>query len=218
MLYNRGMKTVSAAAIFRFARHLQETAVPDDVNNFYAARRTNLQRHNLQCYLKQMTLLHPDTLLVGEAPGHNGCARTGVPFSSERLLREGVLGGKLYGVQNGYRVRSGSAVHEQSAAAMWEVLAERNRIPLIWNAYPFHPHLKGDPFSNRKPRASELKVGMEFLTELIGMFGIKKVIAVGNAAEAVLEKMGIDHQKVRHPAHGGRRAFKEGIRKLLKGA
>jgi uracil-DNA glycosylase len=203
-------------AILRFARRLQESDVPPDVNNFYAAKRTNTQRHNLQTYLRQMAELEPDTLLIGEAPGHNGCARTGVPFSSEKLLRDGVLGGRLFGAHNGYRVSRRTVVHEQSAAAMWEVLAEVERIPLLWNAYPFHPHLPGNPNSNRKPKVSELETGTVFLEELIKIFEIERVIAVGNAAEAALKRMGLAHAKVRHPSYGGRTAFSLGLKGLLK--
>jgi uracil-DNA glycosylase len=202
-------------AILRFAGRLQNSDVPTDVNNFYAAKRTNMQRHNLQVYLRQMAELHPDTLLLGEAPGHNGCARTGVPFSSEKLLRDGVLNGRLFGARNGYRVNMRTVVHEQSAAAMWEVLAQVPRIPLLWNAYPFHPHLPGDPGSNRKPKVSEMEIGTVFLEELIRIFEIRQVIAVGNAADTVLEKMGLEHAKVRHPSYGGRTAFRLGIKGLM---
>ena len=202
--------------ILRFAKRLQHTEVPSDVNNFYAAKRTNKQRHNLQTYLQQMYDLQPDTLLVGEAPGYNGCARTGVPFSSEKLIREGVLDGKLFGEENGYHVSHKTVVHEQTAASMWQVLAEVDHLPLLWNAYPFHPHLPGDRNSNRKPKASELKIGIEILREIIILFDIKKVVAVGNAAEEVLKKMDIDHEKVRHPSYGGKTAFTLGIKGLLK--
>lgn len=90
------------------------------------------------------------------------------------------------------------------------------KVPLLWNAYPFHPHQKGDKNSNRKPKSSELKVGMEILREIIILFDIKKVVAVGNAAEEVLKKMGLDHEKVRHPSYGGKTAFTNGIKGLLK--
>jgi uracil-DNA glycosylase len=203
-------------AILRFARHLQNSDVPTDVNNFYAAKWTNSRRHNLQVYLRQMAELKPDTLLVGEAPGHNGCARTGIPFSSEKLLRDGVLGGRLFGAHNGYRVSKRTVVHEQSAAAMWAVLAEVERIPLLWNAYPFHPHLPANPNSNRKPKVSELETGIIFLEELIDIFEIKKVIAVGNAAGKVLNRMGLEHAKVRHPSYGGRAAFSLALKGLLE--
>jgi uracil-DNA glycosylase len=202
--------------VLRLAKSLQNTEVPSDVNNFYAAKRTNKQRHNLQTYLQQMVELQPDTLLVGEAPGYNGCARTGVPFSSEKLIREGVLDGKLFGEENGYYVSHKTVVHEQTAASMWQVLSEVDHLPLLWNAYPFHPHLTGDKNSNRKPKSSELKVGMEILRKIIILFDIKKVVAVGNAAEEVLKKMGLEHEKVRHPSYGGKTAFTNGIKALLK--
>jgi uracil-DNA glycosylase len=202
--------------IFEFAERLQHTKVPSDVNNFYAADRTNIQRHNLLLYLRQMAELKPDTLLVGEAPGYNGCARTGVPFSSEKLLREGVQGGRLFGAHNGYLTHAGTAVHEQSAAAMWEALEAVDNVPLLWNAYPFHPHRKENPCSNRKPRSSELFVGREFLEEIIVLFRIKKLVAVGNAADEVLQKIGLEHSKVRHPSHGGKSLFTEQVSELLK--
>ena len=209
--------TPSEHAIARFAGGLQNSDVPEDVNNFYAAKRSNRQRRNLQTYLRQMAELRPDTLLIGEAPGYNGCARTGVPFSSEKLIREGVLDGRLFGEHNGYLISRKTVVHEQSAAAMWQVLSEVDRIPLLWNAYPFHPHQKGEKNSNRKPRASELRAGMEILEEIIALFDIEKLIAVGSAAEDVLRKMGLDHEKVRHPSYGGKTAFTAGIKELLKG-
>ena len=202
-------------AILRFSKRLQESDVPPDVNNFYAGKRTNARRHNLQTYLRQMAELNPGTLLVGEAPGHNGCARTGVPFSSEKLLRDGVLGGRLFGARNGYRVNGRTVVREQSAAAMWEVLSQVPETPLLWNAYPFHPHSPGDPDSNRKPTVSEMESGMVFLEELIRIFEIQRVIAVGNAADRVLARMGLEHAKVRHPSYGGRTAFSLALKGLL---
>lgn len=201
--------------ILRFAKSLQNTTVGDDVNNFYAAKRTNMQRHNLQRYLRQMRELQPETLLVGEAPGYNGCARTGVPFSSEKLLREGVLGGRLFGTHNGYYVNNNTVRHEQTAASMWQLLETVEQIPLLWNAYPFHPHFANDPFSNRKPKAAELQLGMKILEELVALFEIRRVIAVGNAAEATLRKMGLEYAKVRHPSYGGKRLFTAQLSGLL---
>lgn len=201
--------------IKRFAKALQDENVGSDVYNFYHAARTNARRHNLQRYLTDMKRLHPDTLLVGEAPGYNGCARTGVPFSSEKLLREGVCGGMLFGAHNGYVVTDGDVRSEQSAKAMWEVLASLPLLPLLWNAYPFHPHPLDNPNANRKPRKSELIRGAWFLRELAALFAIERVIAVGNAAETMLSASEIVHEKVRHPAYGGKREFTEGLRSLL---
>jgi hypothetical protein len=216
MVYNIDMPSVEMEKeILGFAKRLQNTDVPSDVNNFYAAERANIQFYNLQTYLRQMAELNPDTLLIGEAPGYNGCARTGVPFSSEKLLREGVHGGLLFGAHNGYRVIGRPIVHEQSASAMWEALEAVENVPLLWNAYPFHPYRKDNPWSNRKPRVSELMSGMGVLKEIIRLFRIKKLVAVGNAADGLLEKMELEHARVRHPSYGGKSLFIKQVSELL---
>ncbi len=49
---------------------------------------------------------------------------------------------------------------------------------------------------------------------MIEMFSPNKVVAVGNKAEHSLQKLGIDCQKVRHPAQGGKNEFVRGIKRL----
>ena len=45
-------------------------------------------RHNLTIYLETLISLKPlPFLFVGEAPGYKGCRNTGIPFSSEYVLR-----------------------------------------------------------------------------------------------------------------------------------
>lgn len=202
--------------IQRFGRALQDFEAPENVRNVYAARRTNAQRHNLQHYLQQMRGIQTDLLLVGEAPGHNGCARTGIPFSSEMLVRRGVLGGQLFTARHGYRIATGHEAREQSAAIVWEVLQRHARAALCWNAFCFHPHQPGDPDSNRKPSRREIRLGAPFLQQLLTLFPqITQIVAVGNSAQTALNDLGIDHVKVRHPAHGGKRAFEAGMQILL---
>ncbi len=200
---------VSVARLKRFTRHLQDESFEAGVTNFYSAKRTNLQRANLERYLMFMSEQHSDTLLVGEAPGYNGCRLTGVPFSSEHIIREGVCDGKVFGIHNGYKASTKRVKKEQSASAMWSVLEGLDTLPLLWNAFPFHPYNEGNIDSNRKPNAKELAIGRYYLKELIEMFQIKDVIAVGNVADTVLIKMGIEHTKVRHPSYGGKVLFKQ---------
>lgn len=85
---------------------------------------------------------------------------------------------------------------------------------LSWNAFPFHPHKKDDEESNRAPLKKELLIGEKPLLQMIEMFEIEKVIAMGNKAEESLNRIGIDCYKVRHPAQGGKNEFVEGIRKF----
>ncbi len=199
-------------SVKKFTRLLQDEPDLVDVNNFYKAKRQNLQRYNLDRYLAHMMTLQPEVILVGEAPGYNGCRLTGIPFTSEDIVFKGVCDGKLFGSHNGYKASAIKAQKEQSASAMWSVLQEYDSVPLLWNAFPFHPYKPGNPFSNRKPNAKELHIGKAYLFTLMKLFPIKKVIAVGNVASQSLKKMGIEHHKVRHPSYGGKALFKEQLR------
>lgn len=204
------------ADIRRFGKRLQECTVGVNVTNFYAAGRTNAQRRNLQCYLQQLRALKPKLLLVGEAPGYNGCRLTGVPFSSEALIAEGVLEGALFTASNGYRVAREPFTREQSAAIVWEVFERHRTAVLCWNAFCFHPYKPGNPDSNRKPTVKEIEAAAPFLQTLLSLFpSVTTVVAVGNSAEHALARLGIPHTKVRHPAHGGKPQFVSGMEKIL---
>lgn len=200
---------VLSARLRRFTRRLQDECFETGVTNFYSAKRTNLQRSNLERYFMFMWEQKSEILLVGEAPGYNGCRLTGVPFSSEDIIRNGVSKGRVFGVHNGYKASTKRAKKEQSASAMWSVLETLDSLPLLWNAFPFHPYKEGNILSNRKPNAKELEIGSHYLKELIEIFEIKDVIAVGNVADETLSKMNIQHTKVRHPSYGGKNLFKE---------
>jgi len=197
------------ARLKRFTRRLQNEKVEGDVTNFYSARRTNKKRSNLEKYFSYMYAQGTSTLLVGEAPGYNGCRLTGVPFTSEHIIRYGVGRDSLFGIENGYKASKKRAKKEQSASSVWDVIQKLDELPLLWNAFPFHPHQKAEADSNRKPTVKELQIGEAYLHELIEIFKIKDVIAIGNVADDILNRMQIEHIKVRHPSYGGKTLFKE---------
>lgn len=179
---------------------------------FSATRRQNLRR-----YLEQMTALQPAALLVGEAPGYLGCRRTGVPFSSERLLLDGIAHAPLLGRGRGYARAwsAGPPRGEQTASIIWGELAALGTVALGWNAFPFHPHRPGLPDTNRKPRADEVRQGQPFLQLMLELFAPRVVVAVGTTAAAALSLLGVEHARVRHPAQGGKRAFASGLRDIF---
>jgi uracil-DNA glycosylase len=206
-------------SINTFIKQLAKTAVPPHVYNPYSydQPRNAARRHNLRRYLHQMQPRQPHTLLVAEAPGYRGCRLTGVPFSSPHILRHGLDGVSLYGLERGYRLPAEwpHIQREASATIVWETLPRYAHLPLLWNAFPFHPHRPGDPQSNRPPKISELALGRPFVETLLTLFPIQIIVAVGNKADTALSRWGLDFVKVRHPSQGGKRDFQAGLAAIL---
>lgn len=144
--------------------------------------RSELRRERLRRYLEDRA--GAGAILVGEAAGYRGARVSGIPFTSERQL-------------------SGAGPAEASATIVHGVLAELGleESVLLWNVVPTHP---GTERSNRRPSRAEVEASRPFLEELVRG---RRVVAVGRLAAAVL-----DAPYVRHPAHGGAGAFREGIR------
>lgn len=205
-----------------FVEELAVTEVTPNVYNQYSyeGEENAVRRNNLLIYLHNMYKLKPKLILVGEAPGYRGCRLTGVPFTSEHLLRNNMKGLELFGEKSGYKLAGPSEklLKEATATIIWGTLLKYNMLSLAWNAFPFHPHKAGEGESNRTPLKQELIIGQKFLVNIIEIFNIKKVVAVGGKAEESLGKLNISCSKVRHPAQGGKNEFVEGIRKIAESA
>jgi uracil-DNA glycosylase len=157
--------------------------------NFYRDGEGAAARcHRLRTYLEARQ--NAPLLLVGEAAGHRGARVSGIPFTSERQL-------------------TGHGPAEATATIVRRTLAELGLElqTLCWNVVPTHPHLSGRPASNRRPSRAEIDASLGFFDELARN---RRVIPVGRLAERALGVPG-----VRHPSHGGARAFRDGLRRLL---
>lgn len=192
---------------------------PNSFNPFDGSREDNaLRRLNLEKYLRKMANREPKVLLLGEAPGYRGMRITGVPFTDRRfLLGNGSSCFGLFGPHEGYAVPSDlpSIMNEPTAAVMWRTLTELDFLPLLWSAYPFHPHRPGLPMTNRTPTAAQSASGRLHWQALAELFSIKSIVAVGNVSHRSILLSGGSAPKVRHPAHGGNVKFKEGLEELL---
>jgi uracil-DNA glycosylase len=145
-------------------------------------------RERLADYLDSRS--EAQVMLVGEAAGYRGARISGIPFTSERQL-------------------TGSGPAEATATIVHRVLSELGLAEhvLLWNVVPTHPHRPGEPRSNRRPTREEIGTGLTFARELSRG---RRTLAVGRLAESVLGA-----PAVRHPSHGGARAFRLGIERLL---
>jgi uracil-DNA glycosylase len=198
-------------------RMARSHAGPNSVNPFDFSRRNNaIRRENLALYINQMAERRPAVLLVGEAPGYRGMRITGVPFTNTTILHRGIPHFGLLGSENGYSVPDEPAVAaEPTATVMWQTLVELDFLPMLWSAYPLHPHRPSNPLSNRTPSAAEVAEWSWSLAALRELLSIQSVVAVGNVAYDSLVRSGLTVPRVRHPAHGGRARFASGLGDLL---
>jgi len=182
---------------------------PDtDVDSNAPDARVDRLRAHLQC--------KPKAILVGEAPGYQGCKISGIPFTSERLLLAGSiprLDRPLSRLSKRERPWS-----EPSASIVWSTLhtlgiADRT---ILWNAYPWHPHEQGKLNSNRTPTPSERRSGLAILEELLKLRPGSKVFAVGRKAEESLAELGVSPIPLRHPARGGASQFRSGLSQSIR--
>ncbi len=206
--------------IENFIKELAEIKSTDTFNNHYSYdnEENELRRDNLKLYLEVMSYYYPDTLLVGEAPGYKGCSITGVPFTSERIVLEYLQ--SMVPFLEGYEfkvVNKKKPSSEASATIIWNTLKDLNWYPLFWNAFPFHPHEKGNKKSNRKPNGIEKILGQKYLKELVDHFRIENIIAIGRVSQATIKELYGLSNYIRHPSNGGKKDFQEGIKKFIKG-
>src|SRR5207247_9379951 len=160
-----------------FVEELAAAEIGATFNFYREGPRARLLRRRLASYLAARE--HARFLLVGEAPGYRGARVSGVPFTSERQL-------------------TGSGPSEATATIVHRALAELGLEGggLLWNLVPTHP---GTETSNRRPSRAEIEAGLPFVRRVAAG---RRVVAVGRLAQAALSE-----PYVRHPAHGGSRAF-----------
>ncbi|HEY0142441.1 MAG TPA: uracil-DNA glycosylase [Thermoanaerobaculia bacterium] len=188
---------------------------PRATNQFSATvgdvRGNAIRRRNLRLYLEQLAAIGPRMLLIGEAVSHRGGRLTGIAFVSETVMLAGVetLNGRILGADHGYRkATDGPRLSTEASATMvWGTIKNIDPLPLLWNAFPFHPFHEGEPESNRVPSAAELLIGQRFIGQLMTLFAFDQIVAIGNQAALSLTKLAIPHTKVRHPSMGGKNEF-----------
>jgi len=210
----------------RLINDLATTIVSERACNQYSRiegdlRGNAIRRRNLRLYLEELDAIGPRMLLVGEAVSHRGGRLSGIAFVSEAVMLAGVElanGSRVMGADRGYRKATpGPKLSTEASATMvWGTIRSIEPLPLLWNAFQFHPFKPENPLSNRVPTSEELAIGSRFIGRLMRLFDFGQVVAIGNQAAASLTSIGIPHHKVRHPSMGGKNEFGAGVARLLQ--
>lgn len=169
--------------------------------------RSQALANNLRHYLEVMFNLPGERiLLVGEAPGYRGCRITGIPFSSGKLF-ETEQHPVLRIIQSNLTLNKIEA--ENTASMVWRYLADKAVTPLFWNAFPYHPHPKGQPDKNRAPTKVEIKQGKRYLKALADLYQPSLIAGIGRAgtdcSQQAFPEQPITY--IRHPSYGGKKEF-----------
>ena len=193
--------------IDRFVASLAEAETPDD-------RSVNIYRNVVRCknlirWFSTFNGKSQSTIFVGEAPGRDGGAITGIPFVSPMVLKSGNDPWDEFGSETPYElpVWQDANHRERTATRFWKQVpsyfSDLPR-PLTWNIYPFWPFAvgKGGKRINRAPTKDEIAFGSEWLVRTIDMYPDARVVAVGVKAHDTLESIGIDAPLVPHPSRG----------------
>lgn len=203
--------------IAQFIHQLATAVSLPNCENPYAYERplAAARRHNLQLYLTWMGQQQPRLLLVGEAPGYRGCRLTGIPFTSPHILTHS-LASRLQAETEAFQQGTEwpEIQREASATIVWRTIDNWERLPLLWNIFPFHPHKPHNPKSNRTPKVSEVAAGRPFLQQLCHLFPQAALVAVGQKAVTALTKWECEHTAVRHPSYGGAKQFHRALNRL----
>jgi hypothetical protein len=197
-----------ASLIPELLKMLSDRADEDSVFNPY---RSQALLDNVEGYFRALIEYpYSGDLLVGEAPGYNGCALTGIPFTSEDIV---TTSNHPFIVATRSRWMCSGTQKELTATLVWGCLSSGKRLPAFWNAFPFHPHDEGDVRSNRKPSAREIQFGATVLAHIIKVLAPRRVFAVGRPAEDCLRgQLRSSMPYLRHPSNRGVREFQAEMR------
>jgi hypothetical protein len=192
-------------------------------------RAPEIRRRQLLRYMQER-LGSAKVVLVGEAIGYQGGKFSGIPMTSERILLgrkkdQGIFPEHVFKGFEGRRTSKESlkreGFSEPTATIVWDQILKAELSPyqfVLWNAFPWHPYdPEAGPLSNRTPDSEEFEAGHGVLTRIIDVLGKRGVIiALGEKASKALRKVGIEARKVRHPAQGGARRFREEFKAVLE--
>ncbi len=225
---------MSSKSIDEFLRLLKKSPSGAVFNPWWEADEQNdagpnapaIRRNQLRAYL-QKRFRKAHIAVIGEAVGYRGGHFSGIPMTSERLLlgRSKTVRLKSNDFFSNINPRRTSksekcpdGFSEPTATIVWGTLLRLGIKPdqfVLWNAFPWHSF---DPrrgrLSNRMPNKSEQAAGLPGLKAFLELFPCDQVVALGRIAATQLEELNVNAHRVRHPASGGAKLFRQQIAKI----
>lgn len=167
-----------------------------------------VRTENLATLLDAALRQNVRTIWFGRDLGYMGGRRTGLALTDEANLD---AHGRMFAGVRFAKATVSNLVTERTAKIVWDQLSALDEPVLLWNIFPFHPHLASDPFSNRCHSRKERAAAEPFVRGLVNLLNADRLIAIGNDAQIGLTEMGLESIKVRHPSYGGKADFVRGI-------
>jgi hypothetical protein len=167
-----------------------------------------IRRNNIALVLDAALARGTESLWIARDLGYRGGRRTGLPLTDEVHLSSHA---NLYGSLALTRATRGPIVGERTAHVIWDVLKTIDQPVCLWNVFPLHPHVAGDPLSNRCHNRKERAASLPLLKWLLDALSPRVVFAIGRDAQQALEEMRISATPVRHPSYGGQHEFTEAM-------
>jgi Uracil DNA glycosylase superfamily. len=227
---------MSKKSIESFVRLLKQSPPGAVFNPWWQVDKQNdidcnapaIRRSHLRAYLHKR-LGMAKVAVIGEALGYRGGHFSGIPMTSERILlgKKENVGIKPKHVFSSLKAKRTSkpeqcpdGFSEPTATIVWSLLLRLGLNPeefVLWNAFPWHSfNPRRGLLSNRTPRKSERPAGLSTLKTFLDLFPCEEIIALGNVAAWQLKELNVECHRVRHPASGGARLFRQGIGTLVK--
>jgi len=226
---------MSGQSVDKFIRLLEKSPPGAVFNPWWEVDRQNdiglnspgIRRQQLRAYLCQR-LGKARLAVIGEALGYRGGHFSGIPMTSERIL----VGRKWHERRSALQIIPGvtpqrtskpgkcrDGFSEATASIVWSTLLRLGLAPeqfVLWNAFPWHSF---DPrrsiLSNRTPTKKEQAAGLPALKAFINLFPCDEVVALGKVAAMQLEELNISAHRIRHPASGGAKLFRQQIAEIV---
>ena len=198
-----------------------------DKQNDIARNAPAIRRKQLAAYLRKR-LGKVKLVVIGEALGYRGGHFSGIPMTSERILlgKKKDTGIEPEQVFSSIKPRRTSrpkkcpdGFSEPTATIVWSWLLRLGLKPeefVLWNAFPWHSFdQRRGMLSNRMPTQKERSAGLSVLKAFLELFPCDEIVALGNVAASQLQELNVKSHRVRHPASGGAKLFRQQIGKIV---